>query len=330
MQNQDPGLLPEEEWEDDDLEEIPRLRKPKPEAVMGIVALITAAVLLVLVVVCIPYFRQKPQGEDPEEILHAQHQEEESILKDNPLDTEPTEETEPTIPPESNPYNQRDFQYGLNNFLLCTKQDSYPGIDVSQHQGEVDWQQVADSGVRFAIVRLGYRGWGKAGKMVEDRYARQNLTGAKEAGIAVGAYFFSQALNLEEVDQEIACMLDILGDTELDMPVILDWEIPETGTSDQPRTAGMDARTLTDCLLYFCRTMEAKGYDPMVYFNWSQSKKLIYLHELEDYPFWLALYQDRMTYPYRVEMWQYTCTGRVPGIQGDVDINVFMPDGRKQ
>ena len=166
--------------------------------------------------------------------------------------------------------------------------------------------------------------------MVEDRYARQNLTGAKEAGIAVGAYFFSQALNLEEVDQEIAYMLDILGDTELDMPVILDWEIPETGTSDQPRTAGMDARTLTDCLLYFCRTMEAKGYDPMVYFNWSQSKKLIYLHELEDYPFWLALYQDRMTYPYRVEMWQYTCTGRVPGIQGDVDINVFMPDGRKQ
>jgi len=124
MQNQDPGLLPEEEWEDDDLEEIPRLRKPKPEAVMGIVALITAAVLLVLVVVCIPYFRQKPQEEDPEEILHAQHQEEESILKDNPLDTKPTEETEPTIPPESNPYNQRDFQYGLNNFLLCTKQDS--------------------------------------------------------------------------------------------------------------------------------------------------------------------------------------------------------------
>ena len=90
------------------------------------------------------------------------------------------------------------------------------------------------------------------------------------------------------------------------------------------------ARTLTDCLLHFCQVMEGKGYQPMVYFNWSQSRNLLFLHELEDYPFWLALYQDRMTYPYRVEMWQYTCTGRVPGIQGDVDINVFMPDSRKK
>ena len=71
------------------------------------------------------------------------------------------------------------------------------------------------------------------------------------------------------------------------------------------------------------------GYQPMVYFNWSLSSKRLYLNELEDYPFWLALYQDEMVYPFRVEMWQYTCTGRVPGIQGDVDINVFMPDSRK-
>ena len=71
------------------------------------------------------------------------------------------------------------------------------------------------------------------------------------------------------------------------------------------------------------------GYQPMVYFNWSLADRRLYLNELEDYPFWLALYQDRMTYPFRVEMWQYTCTGRVPGINGDVDINVFMPDARK-
>ena len=328
--------------QDDDLEEIlfddesedeyeaPVIRKPRAEAVMGVIALLAAAVLLVLVVLCIPNFRAQEE-EDPEALLRPQRQEEEIILKDNPMETEPPEETqEPTIPPELNPYNQRDFQYNRNNFLLCTQQDSYPGIDVSQYQGEIDWQKVANSGVRFAIVRLGYRGWGKAGKMVEDKYAKQNLARAAEAGIEVGAYFFSQALNIQEVDEEIEFLLSILGDTYLDMPIILDWEIPATGSDAQPRTANMDARTLTDCLLHFCQVMEGKGYQPMVYFNWFQSRNLIYLHELEDYPFWLALYQDRMTYPYRVEMWQYTCTGRVPGIQGDVDINVFMPDSRKK
>ena len=87
----------------------------------------------------------------------------------------------------------------------------------------------------------------------------------------------------------------------------------------------MDARTLTDMQKHFCKTMTDFGYQPMVYFNWTTANKLLYLNELEDYPFWLAMYQDRMSFPWKVEMWQYTCTGRVPGIQGDVDINVYMP-----
>ena len=116
-------------------------------------------------------------------------------------------------------------------------------------------------------------------------------------------------------------LLNILGDYRLDMPIILDWEIP----ASDARTANMDARTLTDIQLYFCEKMKGLGYQPMVYFNWHQSENLYYLSELEDFPFWLALYQDRMRYPWKVEMWQYTCTGRVPGINGDVDINVYMP-----
>ena len=161
----------------------------------------------------------------------------------------------------------------------------------------------------------------RSGKLVEDEYAQKNLAGATEAGLPIGAYFFSQALNMDEADQEIEYMLNILGDYRLDMPIILDWEIP----ASDARTANMDARTLTDIQLYFCEKMKALGYQPMVYFNWHQSENLYYLSELEDFPFWLALYQDRMRYPWKVEMWQYTCTGRVPGINGDVDINVYMP-----
>ena len=137
----------------------------------------------------------------------------------------------------------------------------------------------------------------------------------------IGAYFFSQALTIKEVDEEIAFMLEVLGDYELHMPIVLDWEIP----TPDARTAQMDARTLTALQEYFCETMTEKGFTPMVYFNWHQSNTLLYLNELEEYPFWLALYGSRMTYPYHVEMWQYTDSGRVPGIQGGVDLNIYMP-----
>lgn len=307
----------------------------RPEGILALLTGLLAAIFIVLLLICLPHI-QRERGslakntahtvpplelsqfqtpaireEDPEPIIHETQAEEES----------PEDGTEPTIPPEGTNLGRGDFQYNPNNYLICTKQPSYPGIDVSAFQGDIDWQQVKESGIRFAIIRLGYRGY-ETGKLVEDEYAEKNLKGAVEAGLPIGAYFFSQALNTKEVDQEIDFMLEILGETQLDMPIILDWEIP---TADA-RTAKMDARTLTDLQLHFCAAMEEKGYVPMVYFNWHMSKNLLYLNELEDYPFWLALYQDRMTYPYKVELWQYTDQGRVPGINANVDINVYIPD----
>ena len=298
-----------------------RRRKIRPELVMGIIALLAAALLIVLAVLCIPYWTA---DEDPE-ALPQYHQEarettpEEPILEPTVSETEPEN---PTIPPERNPYDRYDFQYNRNNYLVLQNMTSSPGVDVSAFQGNINWSKVRASGIEFAIIRLGYRGYG-SGKLVEDEYAKQNLSGAKAAGLKIGAYFFSQALNTKEVDEEIQFMLKILGDKSLDMPIILDWEIP----AEDARTAGkMDARSLTDIQLHFCQVMTEKGYKPMVYFNWHQSENLYYLSELEDYPFWLALYQDRMTYPWRVEMWQYSDKGTVPGINGPVDLNVYMPN----
>ena len=304
--------------------------KFRTEYILTGIALLCTVLLVWMVILCRPYFRPEetavpesgpaasgmeepelPEEEDPEALLHNQTE---------PL--EPEETVEPTIPPEANPYGKLDFQYNRNNYLYCLKTDSYPGIDVSAFQGVIDWEKVKDSGIEFAIIRLGYRGYGKAGKLVEDEYAQDNLKGATEVGLPIGAYFFSQALSIEEADEEIEYMLEILGDYELEMPIILDWEIPV----DTARTANMDARTLTDIQLHFCSVMEEKGYQPMVYFNWSMSSRLLKLSELEDYPFWLAFYQDRMTYPYKVEMWQYTDRGRVPGIEGNVDLNIYFPN----
>ena len=140
-----------------------------------------------------------------------------------PEETEPT--AEPTVPPDPNPYGRLDFQYNKHNYLTCLRTDSYSGVDVSAFQGDIDWKKVARSGIDFAIIRLGYRGYG-SGKLVEDEYAKKNLAGATEAGLPIGAYFFSQALSMDEANQEIEYMLNILGDYRLDMPIILDWEIP--------------------------------------------------------------------------------------------------------
>ena len=232
-----------------------------------------------------------------------------------PVETEPSE----TIPPETTT-EATEFTYD-ETFPTDPAVDSRLGIDVSEHQKNIDWGQVKAAGVDFVMIRLGYRGY-ESGKLVEDEYAKANLKNAKAAGLKVGAYFFSQALSIAETDQEIQFMLKVLGDTKLDMPIVLDWEIP----ADTARTRNMDARTLTDIQLHFCGNMKKMGYQPMVYFNWRQSEKLYVLHDLEDYPFWLALYQDRMTYPWKVEMWQYSDKGKVPGINGNVDLNVYMPD----
>ena len=294
-------------------------------AVLGVIAALCALALVGVIVASIvaPSLFRSKTSDDPDAILHSLHLEQEQELKENPQvegSTEPT--TEPTIPPEANPFDQYDFQYNKHNYLYCLKQQSYVGVDVSAFQHDIDWKAVKASGVDFAMLRLGYRGWGAKGTLVEDEYIQKNLAGCAEAGMPIGVYFFSQATSLNEVYEEIEFMLDILGDYKLDYPIVLDWE---EANPTEGRVRNVTRRELTDMLRYFCDEMNVRGFNPMVYFNWTQASKMIYLNELEDYPFWLALYQDRMTFPFRVEMWQYTSEGRVPGISGDVDINVYIP-----
>ena len=164
-------------------------RKIRPELVMVIIALLCAILLAATVMVCMPYINapepvppttaptEAPaMDEDPEAYLH----------QDAPA--EPLPSIEPIIEPEANPYGRLDFQYNRNNYLYCLRQESYPGVDVSAFQGNIDWQKVKDSGIRFAMLRLGYRGY-ESGKLVEDEYIQQNLEQTKAVGMPIGAYF---------------------------------------------------------------------------------------------------------------------------------------------
>ena len=292
-------------------------RKPiRPELILLIIAILSATLLVVTVVLSLPYMLQE-RKEDPSVVPGS--------LVQYPRPTE-EEETVPTTTPEerpplSNPYDRNDFQY-IDNYLKLQYGDSITAIDVSAYQEDIDWQKVADSGVEMAMIRAAFRGWGQAGVIKVDEYVHKNLQGADEVGLTVGVYFFSQATSIEEVDEEIDILLDIIKDHNITGYVVFDWEY----VSEEARTANMDARTLTDCSLHFCKRVEEAGYVPMVYFNTYQGINLLELEELKAYDFWLARYTDRMNFPYRVRMWQYTDSGEVPGIKGKVDINVFFPE----
>ena len=296
----------------------PRKEALRPESVMGILALACALLVAVLLVLSWPKMNMQEDPQSPALRNPVQQTEAVEFLEPTISETQPEY---PTIPPEKNPFDRNDFQYNNHNFLLLQNLPSSPGVDVSAWQGEIDWQKVKGAGIEFAFVRIGYRGY-ESGKLNEDEYGIANLEGAAAAGLKVGAYFFSQALSTKEVDQEIAYILKLLDGRNLDLPIVLDWEIPAANA----RTAKMDRRTLTDLQIHFIQEMKALGMEPMVYINWHQSENLYYLNELEDAPFWLALYQDRMTFPWKVEYWQYTDKGQVPGINGPVDLNVYMPD----
>lgn len=219
---------------------------------------------------------------------------------------------------EQNPYGPEDFDH-IGGYLTCLSGSSRMGVDVSEYQGDIDWDKVREAGFEFAIVRIGFRGYTTGGIRVDDR-AWANLEGARAAGLDVGVYFYAQAVSAEEAAEEARWCLDFLEGFELDLPVVYDWEYVSTSA----RTGGMDRATLTECTKTFCQIIEDAGYQPMVYFNPSVAETLLDLEELAQYPFWLAMYKDEMDYPYRVDIWQYTETGSVPGIEGDVDIDILF------
>lgn len=219
---------------------------------------------------------------------------------------------------EPNPYDASDFT-ARNGYLTCTAVYTRRGLDVSEHQEAIDWETVRAAGFDFAFIRIGYRGY-TTGDIYEDDYARENLAGAKAAGLDVGVYFYAQATNAEEAAEEAKWCLDYLDGENLDLPVVYDWEY----VGGDSRTANMDKATLTECVRTFCDAVEDGGYESMVYFNPHVGNDLLDLKQLQQYPWWLAQYKDAMDYPYKVDIWQYTEEGSVPGIKGDVDIDLMF------
>ena len=200
---------------------------------------------------------------------------------------------------------------------------SHKGIDVSKFQGDIDWQQVAEDGVEFAFIRVGNRGYGAEGKMVEDSKFEENVEGALQAGIKVGVYFYTQALNEEELLEEANFVLEKIAPYKIECPVVYDVE-KVSGANGRMNALSLEERT--NLTLLFCQTIENAGYKPIIYHNMEMGALMLDLETLENYDKWFAYYNPDFYYPYDYKIWQYSHTGRVKGIEGDVDMNIaFEP-----
>lgn len=198
---------------------------------------------------------------------------------------------------------------------------AYTGIDVSVFQGDIDWNAVKNDGIDFVMLRVGYRGYGTKGIIGEDANFKKNYEGAKEAGLKVGAYFFSQALNEKEAAEEANFVLDTVKDYPLDYPIAFDWEFVR---NDEARTNGMSSESITACAKSFCEVIAQAGYTPLIYFNRETGYFSYDLTLVKDIGFWLAEYYDTPSFYYNYKMWQYSESGSVDGINGEVDMNIFI------
>lgn len=237
--------------------------------------------------------------------------------------------------PEYHKYLENNDPYGIMTMSALWGADSLThqnrfsgvskvyGIDVSYYQGNIDWKKVKNSGVEFVIIRVGYRGYGSAGTLVEDPKFKTYLDGATKAGLKVGVYFYTQAITTAEAQAEAKFVLDRIKGYSLQMPVYYDIESVDydTGRLD---SAGLSKAQKTALCTAFCDTIIKSGYSAGVYANYTWLKYYIDGAGLgKKYPIWLAHYTSNTNYDQRMDMWQYSGSGTVSGISAYTDVNVW-------
>lgn len=192
------------------------------------------------------------------------------------------------------------------------------GIDVSSWQREIDWNKVAAAGVQFVIIRAGYRG-SVTGALVQDSYFETNIRGALAAGLEVGVYFFTQAVNETEAVEEASAVISMIREYDIKLPIYIDTE----GAGGNGRADGLDVATRTTVCEAFCRTAKNAGYNSGVYASRSWFYNNLNMTELSKYEIWDAEWVSVPQYTGYYTMWQYSSKGKVDGITGNVDLDIY-------
>ncbi len=225
---------------------------------------------------------------------------------------------------EKNTYQEAGFVYEepVLKYFANGEKASYLGVDISKENGEVDFVKLKKSGVDFVMVRIGYRGY-ESGTVVLDEEYFDNIQLANEAGLAAGVYFESQATTVEEALEEAEFVVTNLIEMRVTYPVVFVLGLVANDTS---RIENIPKTQLTEITNAFCNRIKEVGYKPMVYGNKYWLLRRIDLTMLGDYDIWLSQSGQLPDYPYRFAMWQYTNTGSVSGISGDVNMNISFID----
>ena len=194
------------------------------------------------------------------------------------------------------------------------------GVDVSKYQKNIDWEQIKKAGVSFVIVRIGYRGYGASGALVLDPMFEEHFTNVKNAGLKVGVYFYSQATTEEEAKEEAFACAYVLNGRKLDYPIFFDTEA-SGASGGSGRADGLGVADRTKCAVAFCEEVKANGYKPGVYASTLWYRNRVDLSSLTKYTIWNAHYGVASS-PIDCALWQGTCTARLPGYKGDLDVNI--------
>ena len=185
----------------------------------------------------------------------------------------------------------------------------------------IDWDAVKASGVEFAMIRCGYRGY-QYGYVHKDEYFDRNMQEAKRVGIKVGVYFYSQAISPEEAREEADFTLKQIENYELDLPVVFDMEESDTGPNG--RILSLSKEEKTECAVTFLHRVQNAGYTPMIYNSTMLFEELFVTEYIQEFEIWVAEYGPYPRYPYEFSIWQYTSSGTVPGIEGGTDMDLLF------
>lgn len=208
------------------------------------------------------------------------------------------------------------------NSAIRTVEGATFGIDVSKYNGDINWEQVKNEGVGFAIIRCGYRG-SKTGAIVEDPYFKKNMEGAKSVGMPIGVYFFTQAVDEREAVEEASAVMSLIKDYKLTFPVFVDSE----SAGGKGRADELDVTQRSKVLQAFCETIRSGGYKAGIYASKNWFNKRLDVSKLSaDNVTWLAEYADKTSYGGTYQLWQYSSAGRIPGIEGRVDMDLSYLD----
>lgn len=214
------------------------------------------------------------------------------------------------------------YQRPLMKYYENNTRVSYVGADISKTQDYVDFAELRRSGIEFVMLRLGQRGY-SSGEITLDEYFMDNWKRATDAGLDVGVYFFSQAVTVEEAEEEAQFVIDTISENEIQYPVVF---AMDTIPNEVSRIDSLDKMERTNIALAFMDRIRENGYFPMVYGDKEWLIQKLSLGSMIGYDVWLSQEKDIPDYPYQFAMWQYTTHGSIAGIAGDANLNICFID----